>query len=621
MCHRNVYFVFLTMFTLAACTSTTPQATATRTLIPPALEPKATTVADMGPSLVALSVNGVELEAVDGVFSIPGEVKPGDKLQIEVQISDDEQSGGEVKMLNVVRTYVPDENGSAEIKFAAVIPADLQAAKLSLSIIPQSGKTLEYILEFIPGDGWAPIVTIENPTGFTGEVSLIVSVMDMNGAETIAGFSVVQEFNFQIPEHADEIIANAGLEPISIEEQPAGLTKVVFADESYDFLFKADKEIQEYISTNNLAPIQVKQLEPGLYAVNFSTEWPGRFPLHLTAVDADGNESTERVPVEVYWAEMPWQWRGMVIEMIGSGDLSMVPSLIDHAQQNNMNFIVFSSNWVLADNSNDIGRCEDNNDYCFTPTDEQIGEWIDHAHDRGLSVMLAPHLLCFDACTSSIDIEHPNWNEWFSNYSALIVNQAKIAEGHNAEALSIGDELWSTHFYPTQWHNLLSEVKEVYNGEITYMDFTYWTAGEGFPLENELSFLGVNAFYPGTDEGNRDPTVDEMESYIQVQMLRLLIPRMEASGRTAVATSLGRTPHDSTAYDPWETLSNPLDRQEQIDYFEASFRNVSRYFAGIAVWAYEVSPENELFDRAMDPRASNLTDLLRIWFYSPDPDN
>ena len=67
----------------------------------------------------------------------------------------------------------------------------------------------------------------------------------------------------------------------------------------------------EYKSNKSLGAFTVAQTEPGHYRINFHAEYPGRFPVHIMAVDVDGNATESRVPFEVYWAKQPFEIQGI----------------------------------------------------------------------------------------------------------------------------------------------------------------------------------------------------------------------------------------------------------------------------------------------------------------------
>jgi hypothetical protein len=94
---------------------------------------------------------------------------------------------------------------------------------------------------------------------------------------------------------------------------------------------------------------------------------------------------------------------------------------------------------------------------------------------------------------------------------------------------------------------------------------------------------------------------------------------MQAAGKPAVATELGRSPHDGTAFDPWDAHNNPVDYQEQIDWYEAAFRYSSRRLLGVIVWSLKTEQDSSVGKKSFDIRGKPVMDMIRIWFYTPAP--
>jgi hypothetical protein len=482
----------------------------------------------------------------------------------------------------------------------------------------------------------APVISVVDPTGRTGGMTLVVEVTDAQGADSIESLTVVQEFNFQVPDHAEGVIEGTNLEPISVDELSSGLTAVSFGDARFDFVYGVDKEIAEYISTNPLGPIEVTQTGPGVFEVSFSTEWPGRFPLHLTATDTDGHTTSIRVPVEVYWTERPWEIVGTAIEfqfLHGAGEIDVAEDLIDRAVAQNQSWIQLVPTGVAPElTSTELAACQDvpaTAAECISPSIQQLASMVAYAQSKGLDVMIKPHV--FASGFFGHEIAPVDWGAWFDGYGDYILPLAELAEEHGVGLFSLGNELQSTHGQDDLWARLLNDVRGTYSGPITYSDFTFWTGGEGlhFPIEEQLDYLGVPFYYPGVGTNqdfveNDEPTVDQIEENLRDQLVDLLLSRSAQAGLPAIATELGRFNHEGAVYDPWGQRGwpLPLDNQEQIDYFEAALRNGSEYLDGVFFWSYKTipyevintAPHNEgVPGYSIDIRVTPIEQLIAIW--------
>ena len=102
-----------------------------------------------------------------------------------------------------------------------------------------------------------------------------------------------------------------------------------------------------------------------------------------------------------------------------------------------------------------------------------------------------------------------NPTQFMKEYAPYVLNEAKIAQKMNAKIFVIGTELGViTSLYPTEWANLISNIKQVYSGGVTYAsNFNIGPPGEVTPgiynssLEaptlsfgNLLDFIGLDEY-------------------------------------------------------------------------------------------------------------------------------
>lgn len=110
-----------------------------------------------------------------------------------------------------------------------------------------------------------------------------------------------------------------------------------------------------------------------------------------------------------------------------------------------------------------------------TVTDDEIVGAIRRAKGLGLKVCLKPVVNCADgtwrAHIGFFDWDvpgEPSWSQWFSSYSAFILHAAIIAEAEGCEMLCIGCEMVRADGQEAHWRKLVSAVRDVYRGLITY---------------------------------------------------------------------------------------------------------------------------------------------------------
>ncbi len=196
---------------LAACTSGGSVASTASTASSVTFQPSVTSTTTrqpggITPSVESLTLNGIALAETDGVYLIPDPVNPGDELIVEAIITTADEA----------------------VTRSVVVPGDL----LELELLVELTEGLSAVVGFSPGEGWAPVISVTDPTGRTGDVTVTVEVFDLNGVDTIDSLSVMQEFNFQHPDHAQEMIERSGLDPASVRLLGSGATAVSLSRDS-----------------------------------------------------------------------------------------------------------------------------------------------------------------------------------------------------------------------------------------------------------------------------------------------------------------------------------------------------------------------------------------------------
>jgi hypothetical protein len=134
----------------------------------------------------------------------------------------------------------------------------------------------------------------------------------------------------------------------------------------------------------------------------------------------------------------------------------------------------------------------------FSKNRDDVRRSIAMAHERGLAVMLVPHLWV-ESGDWRAKIDPPTdaaWDAWARSYGAFVRGWAEVAESSHVELFSAGVELrsWVTTTRAPSFAALVRELRTVYKGPITYS--ANWDDVEDTVVLGELDVIGVNAFYP-----------------------------------------------------------------------------------------------------------------------------
>ena len=271
-------------------------------------------------------------------------------------------------------------------------------------------------------------------------------------------------------------------------------------------------------------------------------------------------------------------------------------------------------------------------------TDDEIRRAVDLARENNLKVILKPVVNCDDGVwrawvkfyrpvtdeeraagtTGELDpwADAPvmrdgqvrdlaKWDQWWQCFRGFLLHYAKIAEDEDVEMLCLGCEMNSTEEFDDRWRALIAEIRAIYHGAITYdvnhgreSQVAWWDAVDVIsvsayyqvpPPEGQT----IEAGHPDDDAQGRNPRAAPLE--------QAGAGRPRARSTTSRSCSSKRaSPTSAAARDiPWShpdaKLGDPLDQQEQVNYYEAMFEAFwdEPWFMGFAWWDWPA----RLYDR------------------------
>ena len=237
---------------------------------------------------------------------------------------------------------------------------------------------------------------------------------------------------------------------------------------------------------------------------------------------------------------------------------------------------------------------------------------IRKAHELGMTVFLMPFLYVDDIKPGEWrgTIAPPDWQAWFTNYEAFILHYAEIAQREKVEYFSVGSELCSTESRHDDWGPLLSKVRAVYKGRVTYS--ANWDHKDGLSFAKELDVLGMNTYFKLADAPGA--TVEDLVA--AWRPIKADVDAWRAKlGKRLLITEVGYPSRPGGAVNPWDydAVGEP-DMEEQ-----------SRcYRAFVQVWGGEQALEGVYFyiwwgdggsrDIGYTPRGKPAENVLRQWY-------
>ena len=223
--------------------------------------------------------------------------------------------------------------------------------------------------------------------------------------------------------------------------------------------------------------------------------------------------------------------------------------------------------------------------------------WVDNIlnlKSQGYMVFLKPHIWIHEPSKNKwrSDIFPDNdedWESWSSTYREFIIRYAKVAEEAGAEMYCVGMELTRLSVEkPDYWRSLIADVREVYNGKLTYAA-NWYKEYDLVEFWDDLDYIGVQAYFPLTKKDS--PSIEDVS-----KGWKKYIPELESLARNyqkpLLFTEIGYKSMEGTAEKPWvwveqtERNSSSYAPELQAYCYEAFFKMLwhKEWFAGAHIW-------------------------------------
>lgn len=235
---------------------------------------------------------------------------------------------------------------------------------------------------------------------------------------------------------------------------------------------------------------------------------------------------------------------------------------------------------------------------------------LDSARALGLSSMLKPHLWVRGSWPGEISMKNEaDWQTWFRNYKAFILYYAQFAEENGMPLLCVGTELEKTSHRENDWRAIITAVREVYSGKLTYA--ANFTEYEKVAFWDALDYIGVQAYFPLAM--GADPALTQLH-----QGWEKVLPTLENVSRDfekpIMFTELGYCDTHDAAQEPWlwpnQRQETPISQEMQARCYQAFFEAVwdKPWFQGVYFWKWyprsreripDFTPQNKLAQGVM----------------------
>ena len=230
----------------------------------------------------------------------------------------------------------------------------------------------------------------------------------------------------------------------------------------------------------------------------------------------------------------------------------------------------------------------------FASNRKAIVRAVQQAHDKGLKVMLVPHLWVESGgWRGELEPRNGAWDSWSSAYERFVLEWARVADETEVDLFSVGVELrsWVTSTHAASFVDVIDRVRAIYKGPLTYA--ANWDDVNETAILGHLDVIGINAFFPLAEQpGARLPKLHENAARVAERVGEL----HQRFDKPILFTEIGYTNRKDPALRPWEwpdsmnnVQTSPVDQAEAFMALLAPFIE-QPWFAGFFVWRVYSDP-------------------------------
>lgn len=251
----------------------------------------------------------------------------------------------------------------------------------------------------------------------------------------------------------------------------------------------------------------------------------------------------------------------------------------------------------------------------FGETEKGASQYIDLLHKNGISVMLKPQLWIMGGeFTGTLSMEtEQDWKVLENTYREFIITYAKLADAKKVAIFCIGTELEQFIAHrPEYWKQLITEVKQLYNGQLTYA--ANWDEYTQTPFWEALDYIGIDAYFPLSEE--QTPSVESLKIRWQKWKQEMAAFSKEKS-TPIIFTEFGYRSIDYTTKIPWSShrQEGQVNLKAQVNATKAIIDEFwsEKWFVGGYVWKWFIDHKNSggVMDNRFTPQNKPAENTIR----------
>jgi len=230
----------------------------------------------------------------------------------------------------------------------------------------------------------------------------------------------------------------------------------------------------------------------------------------------------------------------------------------------------------------------------FGETAQGAKQYIELLQKNKIRVMIKPQIWIWNGEFTGLlkMASEEDWKTLEDEYKEFILTYAKLAEETQATLFCIGTELEQFIVHrPKYWDSLIQEIKEIYNGKLTYA--ANWDEYKRVPFWEALDYIGIDGYFPVSD--NQTPSVEESRQGWK-RWKEEMKGVSEGVNKKVVFAEFGYRSVDFTGKEPWRSdrSMNQVNLDAQSNTTYALFEEVwnEEWFAGGFIWKWFIHHED-----------------------------
>jgi hypothetical protein len=259
--------------------------------------------------------------------------------------------------------------------------------------------------------------------------------------------------------------------------------------------------------------------------------------------------------------------------------------------------------------------------YAGTVSDGELENEISVARSAGLSVDLTPLFYC-STCQGGfrgvLQPAHPA--AFFASYDGFVEHYAAIAQAEGVGTFFLGSEMSSLEGFTAQWEGLISSVRRIFHGRLSYEE--NWDVLGRAQFFGALDDIGVSAYFPLDPGSNpslaqlladwRDSQEAGWKGRNWVAQVAALVARYH---RPVLFGEAGYMSGDYAAANPYLNFYGDPNPGLQADLYQALLETFQPYgwWAGVVWWDWEVVPDGPALNgRTFQGKGAEMA--LACWY-------